>query len=225
LLERGYFGITMEMIAEASDCPKGTMYQRFGCKEDIVLTLALRCVEERTAMMRRAAAFRGRSRERVVALGEAVGLYSRLHPEDSRILHTATGAIRETATPHRVGALVQLENQSIDLLRTILRDAVIEKDLELDGETTIEEMTFVIWALVDGCFTLIESGVPSTVLGISDPFSRLFHGFGILADGYKWRPVYAEWDWMETLANVRRRVFPEEAQRLYGEGQWYGDRG
>lgn len=224
LLERGYFGITMDMIAEASECPKGTMYQRFGCKEDIVLTLAYRCLEERTVMMRRAAAFKGRSRERAAALGEAVGLYSRLHPDDSRILHAANGAIREKATPHRVAALVQLENQSIDLLRIILRDAVLERDLELDGESTIEEITFIIWALVDGCFTLIESGVPGAVLGIPDPFSRLFHGFCILADGYKWRPLYAEWDYLETLANVRKSVFPEEAKLLYGEGQWYGDR-
>ncbi len=225
LLERGYFGITMDLIAEASECPKGTMYQRFGCKEDIVLALAMGCIEERTDLMRRAAGFEGRSRERVIAMGEAVTLYARLHPEDSSIIHAATGPVVEKASPERVGALVRMEHQSIEFLRGILRDAVLEGDLVLKEGTTIEEMTFVIWGLVDGCFTLIESGVPGSVLGIEDPFSRMFRGFNVMADGYGWKPLFAEWDWEETLANVRRTVFPEEAQALHGEGQWYGDRG
>ena len=107
----------------------------------------------------------------------------------------------------------------------IPRDAVLEKDLTLTEGTTIEEMTFVIWGLVDGCFTLIEAGVPRAVLGLEDPYSRMFRGFNVMADGYGWRPLFVEWDWEETLANVRRNVFPEEAQQLHGEGQWYGDRG
>jgi AcrR family transcriptional regulator len=224
LLERGYFGITMDLIAEASECPKGTMYQRFGCKEDIVLALALGCLQERAEMMRRASAFEGRSRERVIAMGEAVTLYARLHPQDSQILHAATGPVREKATPHRLSALTQMENQSIDFLRSILRDAVLEGDLTLSGGATIEELAFVIWGLVEGCFTLIEAGVPQAVLGLGDPFSRMFRGFNVMADGYGWRPLFAEWDWEETLANVRRSVFPEETQQLHGAGQWYGDR-
>ena len=225
LLDRGYFGITMDRIAKVSQCPKGTMYQHFACKEDIIIALARQCFEARLAMMRRAAAFEGKTREKVVAMGEAVGLFERLRTDDSRIIHTATGPIREKAHPARVEALVRTERENAALLRSILVEAITRGELALEEPATVEEMAFAIWALVDGSFTLIESGLPGAVLGIQDPHTRMFRAFGVLADGYGWRPLSTEWDWEETLANVRRTVFPEEAQVLYGEGTWHGDRG
>lgn len=225
LLERGYFGLTMERVAAASECPKGTMYQHFGCKEDLLVALSVECAGARLDMMERAAAHSCPSRERVVGLGEAVGLYTRLHPEDSRILHMATGPIREKASPQRLSELVQIEDREVALLHEILEDAVKEGNLEPLHDEMLKEMAFGIWALVDGAFTLIESNSPRQVLGIDSPFSNLFRVFGVLADGYGWRPLFHELDWEESLARIRKAVFPEEAQQLYGEGNWYGDRG
>ena len=85
-------------------------------------------------------------------------------------------------------------------------------------------MTFGIWALVDGSFTLIENDSPRTALGIQNPFTNMFRTFNTLADAYGWRPLFGEHDWEETLAEVRRKVFPEEAEAVYGTGNWYGDK-
>jgi len=225
LLERGYFGLTMDRLAHSSNCPKGTMYQRFGCKEDVILALALQSLESRSAMVERAATFDGKTRERVLALGEAVALFERLHPDESRILHTATGPIREKASIERVAALREEEHAAVGMLCTLLQEAVDKKELLLDREgATVEEMTYATWALVEGSLTLIESGVPKNTLGIEDPFTRMFRAFNVLADGYGWHPLFHEWDWEETLARVRKTVFPEEAQAVYGAGIWYGDR-
>ncbi len=225
LLKRGYYGLTMDRIAAKADCPKGTMYQRFRCKEDIVIALALESLKSRSDMMRRAVAFKGTARERVLALGEASSLFSRLSPDDSRIMHTATGPIREKASAERVSALVEMERDSVGILKNVLLEAVRNGDLALRHDSMVEEMTFAIWALVDGSHTLIESGIHYSALGIEDPFTRLFLAFNVFADGYGWRPLFHELDWEETLAQVRKTMFPEEAQRLYGEGQWYGDGG
>ena len=226
LLERGYFGLTMDRLAEASNCPKGTMYQRFGCKEDIILALAMQSLEHRSAMMARAGAFEGKTRERVLAFGEAVALFARLHPDESRILHIATGPIREKASMERVMALREKEHEMVGMLHSLLQEAVAKGELVLDREgATIEEMAFGIWALVEGSFTLIESGVPENTLGIRDPFTRMFRAFNVLADGYGWHPLFHERDWEDLLARVRRTIFPEEAQAVYGPGQWYGDKG
>lgn len=223
LLRSGYFGLTMDRIAEASDCPKGTMYQSFTSKEDVVLALACRSAEKRHALMLRAIEFRGWPRERVIALGEAFALFSRLYPDDSRILHTATGPIREKASRERNAALARIEGMAVDVLLGILNDAIDRGDLTLGNGATIEEMAFGIWALVEGGFTVIESDLPHSAFGIANPFSNVFRVFNVLADGYGWRPLFAELDWEETLAQVRRTIFPQEAQRLYGEGEWHGD--
>ena len=224
LLERGYFGLTMERVATVSECPKGTMYQHFGCKEDVLVALAVEGAGTRLDMMERAVAYPCKSREHVLALGEAVSLYTRLHPEDSRIMHMAIGPIREKASPQRFGELVSIEDREVRLLYGILEDAVREGNLVPRHEDMIKEMAFGMWALVDGAFTLIESDSPRQVLGIESPFTNVFRVFNVLADGYGWRPLFDELDWEETLARIRREVFPEEAQQLYGEGNWYGDR-
>ena len=126
LLERGYFGLTMEAVAKASACPKGTMYQRFGCKEDMLVALALRSLERRLAMMARGGNYKGLARERVLALGEAVSLFTRLYPDDSRIMHAATGPVREKAAPDRIRHLMEMEQEAIGILKGILEDAVAE---------------------------------------------------------------------------------------------------
>jgi len=64
VLANGYFGITMDQIARESGCPKGTLYHRFACKEDILVAMAVNSSERRSKMMRRAASYDGRTRER-----------------------------------------------------------------------------------------------------------------------------------------------------------------
>ncbi|MCC6143843.1 MAG: TetR/AcrR family transcriptional regulator, partial [Candidatus Hydrogenedentes bacterium] len=105
LLESGYFGLTMARVADAADIPKGTLYQRFACKEDIILALAERCLRERLDFIRRGASYPGRPRERFAAIGEAVGLYARLRTDHSRIIHNAGGPLREKASPERLQAI------------------------------------------------------------------------------------------------------------------------
>jgi AcrR family transcriptional regulator len=224
LLDRGYFGLTMERVAEVGSWPKGTMYQRFGCKEDLLVALALRSVEKRAAMMTRGASYPGFSRERVLALGEAVSLFTRRYPDDTSILYAAGGAVREKASPRRILQLTDMEQRTIGILRGILEDAVAEGNLVCRNDDMLQEMTFGIWALVDGCFTLIGNNSPRAALGIQNPFTNMFRIFNTLADAYGWRPFFREHDYEETLATVRREVFPDEAQAVHGEGNWYGDK-
>lgn len=223
LLERGYFGLTMEVVAKACGCPKGTMYQRFGCKEDLIVALALRSIEKRLTMMKSAARYDGLARERALALNESVFLFTRLYPDDSRIMHAATGPVREKATPLRIRQLMDVEHQQVAVLKGLLEAAVTEGSLVCHHEDMITEMTFGMWALVDGSFTLIESDSPRAALGIQNPFTHTFRTVNVLADAYGWLPLFADLNWTETLAKVRQTVFPEEAQAVYGQGNWYGE--
>ncbi len=225
LLAEGYYGMTMERVAAACDCPKGTLYQRFTCKEDIVLALAQGCLEKRLALMRRGAAYPGRTREKLAGLGEGVAVFVRLSPGDSRIVHNAGGPIREKGSEIRVEAIEHVERATIRLLRDIVQEAVASKDLVLNGGDTAERIAFGIAALADGSYSLTELGLPQEALGLANPVQELWWCHNALADAYGWRPLLGEQDWEETLADIRRTIFPEEAQRLYGEGCWYGDAG
>ena len=225
LLTEGYFGMTMDRIAEASAYPKGTIYQRFTCKEDVVLALARQCIEKRFDMVRRGASYPGRARERMAAVGEAVSLFVRLNPEDSRIIHNAGGPIREKGSPERVDALTRLERQTVRFVNGIVADAVAQGDLNLENGLAIEHVTFAVSSLIEGSYSMMENGVPQIALGMRYPVHELWRVYNRLADAYGWRPLFSELDWEEILARIRRTIFREEAQQIYGEGCWYGDGG
>ena len=41
LIEQGYSGLSMDQLAEATEYSKGTVYQHFSTKEDLVTALAI----------------------------------------------------------------------------------------------------------------------------------------------------------------------------------------
>ena len=92
LIEQGYAGLNMDRLAEATEYSKGTIYQHFSSKEDLITALAVESSEQRLALMAKARTFRGRPRERVLALGLADELFVRLHPHyfgSELIIHMA----------------------------------------------------------------------------------------------------------------------------------------
>lgn len=224
VLAHGYYGVTMDHIAKESGCPKGTLYNRFACKEDILVAIAVDCAVRRSDMIRRAAGFHGRSRERLLGLGEAAALFGRLNPQDLLILHTATGPIREKASISRLSALVEAERTTMTILVNLLDEAIREGDLVPEYEGVRQEVAIGNFSLLEGGFALIQDQVPQHVLGVGDPFHKLWRYFNRTMDAYGWKPLFSEWDYEESLANIRKAVFPDEAQALYGKGEWYGDR-
>src|ERR1700739_1645583 len=82
IVEDGYHGLSMERIAEALEYSKGTIYQHFSCKEEILMALVNQSMDRRLDLFRRAAAFRGGSRERITAIGAACELFFQLYPDD-----------------------------------------------------------------------------------------------------------------------------------------------
>jgi len=225
LLEEGYHSLTMERVAAGSQTPKGTLYQHFTSKEDMVLALSLQGLEGRLDMMRRGATYSGRTRERMVALGEGASLFMRSHPEDAEIMRMARGSMRERASAQRVRTATRIEHEMVQLVRDILEDAVAQGDLKLLPYVSVGQMTLALWALVEGGFTLVQEAVTRTVLEMDNPIHDLWVSYNVLADGYQWKPLFCEWDWEETLAEIRRRLFPEETQAVYGKDAWYGDAG
>ena len=215
LLKRGYHGLTMDRIAKATGYSRGTIYQHFGCKEDIIVTLISRALDRRLVMLELAPTFLGRPRERMQAVGEAAELFARVYPGEVRLFHIAnTEAIMQKASDETRHAMKACLQQSIAVLAGIVRDAMAQGDLELNGRATPEEITFNLWAISDGGYTVAASWPPPSELGIPDPFATVMNGCEALCDGYGWRPLSTEWDYEDTRKRVRRELFPAEAAKV-----------
>jgi AcrR family transcriptional regulator len=221
-LSDGYYGLTMERIGAQCGVSKGTIYHYFSCKEEIVIALADLSLRRRTELMRRGIEFAGNTRERMLALGEAVCLFSQLNPGDSRIIHSAMGPLREKTPPLRLQSLIHAEQEELGTLRSVIEEAQRHGDLELRYGTTVDEILFGTWGLVDGAYALIEGGVPKTSLSLEDPFDSVLRFWNSAADGYGWRPLSCDWDYAASLIRVRQEMFPEESRLVFGEGVWHG---
>ena len=85
LLSDGYHGLSMDRIAEGLEYSKGTIYNHFSCKEEILLALMEQTAEQRRSLFARAAVFPGDSRQRITAVGVAAELFVRLYPDHFQV--------------------------------------------------------------------------------------------------------------------------------------------
>src|SRR6266568_2285408 len=81
LLKDGFQNLNLDTLAESVEYSKGTLYLHFKTKEDIALAVATRAQKHRADFFERAAEFRGRSRERIRAIGFACCHFANVYPD------------------------------------------------------------------------------------------------------------------------------------------------
>jgi AcrR family transcriptional regulator len=98
LLEEGARGATVEAIAEVSGAPTGSIYNRFGSRDELFARLWVRAVYRSQASFL-AALERDDPREAVLACAMSVIDFCKEHPEDARLLTTFRREDLMTAVP------------------------------------------------------------------------------------------------------------------------------
>ncbi len=213
LAEGGYLGLNMDRIAAKMEYAKGTIYQHFRNKEEIIIALANETLARRTEMFARAAAFTGRSRERMVAMGVAYQLYVRLHPDHSD-LEQIVGApsIWEKTSPEAREKMQACKGRCIGIIDGVIRDAIAQGDLELPEPVTPDDLRFGLWALALGGHCLVASSPGDSLAehGVQNPFRTLDYISMMLLDGFGWRPLSNEHDYEATYRRVQEEVFSDE---------------
>jgi AcrR family transcriptional regulator len=214
-LKGGYHGMTMARIAEAMDYSKGTIYQHFACKEEILIALACQSVDTQRSLVERAAAFKGRSRERMIAIGVATEIFAVLHRGDARIFQAINAeAITQKATDEAIWRLRRSAQRTVEIILGVVRDGIAHGDLDLGESITPEELTFHLWLLGEGGKMASTSWMAPIEMGINDPFGSILRAGQALGDGVGWCPLSSEWDYEATVARIRREVFPDEFHQV-----------
>ncbi len=217
LVERGYLGVTMDRIAAATEYSKGTIYQHFPNKEEIVAALAIESSTRRVALFERAATFPGRTRERMAAIGVAADLFVRMHP-----LHfqceavIGSHSIRQKAAPESIQRLEDGEWGCMNVVLGVIRDAVAQGDLVLDVEDRSQEIVLGLWSMTTGFhqMTAAPDCPIQRKLGLEDLGASLFQCYDRFLDGYGWLPLSGDWDYPAVLERIRSEVFADELKSL-----------
>jgi len=217
LLQNGFNGTTMDAIAKEIEYSKGTVYQHFASKEDLVCALSVRTMRRLVEKFERAATFRGRARERMCAVGAAYEYFFRLNPEDLFIQGMIKGSeVAEKVEQAKQNELMACDDRNFQICAGIARDAIAQGDLELPTRESVESMTFGLWALTFGSFSIYELFGDDLEhrRGIRKPFQVVRRNCHYLMDGYGWKPLFREWDYEHTYERIDTEVFPDESKKL-----------
>jgi len=187
----GLAGLSMDAIAQELQTAKGTIYNHFQNKEEIVLAIAVQAVDCRIELFNHAVMMRGASRQRIAAIGIACEVFVDRFPD----LFRAEQIIRHETVWGKTSAkrqevLKSCEARCMHTVAGVVRDAVAAGDLELRPDLRIEDTVFGLWSLVYGGL-LIESTSPSLAsVGIVDPRAAIRRHCNAMLDGLGWQPAH-----------------------------------
>ena len=212
LVTRGYLGLSMDRIADAIEYSKGTVYQHFSCKEDLVAEVTIGTMGMRGSFFARAAAFDGRPRERITAVGYADQVFA-----DQCAEHFAAeqivdlDSIRDKITPERLERLHQAKDRMMDPLLGIVTDAITAGDLTLPEGAPNCLPLYGLWTMSLGHRRITGCGKVGHHFANANLDAALWHNYQVLLDGYDWRPLSTEWEYAATIERVRTEVFHDVA--------------
>ena len=215
LIQDGVHRLSMERIAATLEYAKGTIYNHFPCKEEVIFALAIESLKKQSDLFERAASFPGRPRERLIAVEFADELFVRLNPNDFQLQQVIDSAsIWEKSSEKRRKSVCECEERCVGTVAEIIRAAVAQRDLRLPKEMTPEDVAFGLRAFRRGFRVMLSTRHTLSDLGVHDPHAAMRHSTAKLLDGLQWAPLSTEYDDDALRQRIEREVFSNEIRRV-----------
>jgi len=211
----GYQVFSMERIASEVEYSKGTIYNHFKSKEDVLSTLCCHSLWSLSSLFERAHHYPGNSREKISALILGYALHARLSPTDVQNMQSIkTQVMREKVSDELLHKLDQAEQKVISFAQEIVMMALNEGDLKIQHESTVAEMITGMWAMGHGSFLLNQTQIDFDNLGLVLPEKQYLNNAQMLLDGYQWQPLSTNLDIDNYYLDIGKKIFPEEMKTL-----------
>ena len=215
LHEHGYAQLTMDRIAEAVEYSKGTIYNHFSSKEDLVCSLCCRCVRNLIELFRRAFDYPGTTRERFAAIGIAYSLYHQLNPLDAQNIQVVkTNAVRDKLSAEKLEEMSALEHEITQLCINLVNEAIDNGDIPAAENHAADTIVFGFWSMLYGGMLLAQSDIPLEDLGFPPVTMMLWNNSQRLMDAWGWRPLSAGLDTDAQFTTLCSALFANEVCRL-----------
>ncbi len=215
LHQHGYKYLTMDRIAETVEYSKGTIYNHFASKEDLVCSLSCRCINNLIDIFERAYNHEGSTRERYSAIGIGYSLYHQLRPMDTQNIQTVkNNAVREKISEKKLAEMESLEQKITKIASDIVQQAIDCGDLDKKYQSHIGTIVFGCWSMHYGGLLLDQSDIPLHELGFSPVVKMLWDNTNAYLDGYHWQPLSTTVDTNKLIENISSALFDDEIKML-----------
>ncbi len=209
LIERGFQAWNMEQLAEAVEYSKGTLYQHFTSKEDLVLAVATDSLRNRADWFEKAARFQGSTRERSRAIGFACCEFAEKCPEYFHVeMMLKSASFWEKASEERRQAHSFQGARCWRILNHIVVEAMALNEMPRDSFTA-EEATFALVSVTVGSHVMTQEPQIRVQAGITNPMQAVRINQDIVCDGLNWKPLFRDHDYSKTDQRIIAEVFPE----------------
>ncbi len=211
ILEGGYLGLNMDRIAAQIEYSKGTIYQHFRNKEEILLALVNDALDTRQRMFRAAAGFDGPDRVRLATVGAAAEAFVEHFPYHFKVEQIVrASSIWEKTSPERQQLMQTCEKSCMTTVVEVVQHGVAAGDLSLPEGVRPEEVVFGLWSVYLGAQIISHSSDTLGEIGIDNPIRSLRTNQHRMLDGYGWRPLSSQFDYMAHMDGVKAEMFRYE---------------
>jgi len=209
LLRDGFQNLNLDVLAAAVEYSKGTLYLHFKTKEDIALAVVTRALKERADFFERALTFKGRSRERIRAIGFACCHFAKEYPDYYNVEMTLKSlSFWEKADEVRQHEYAMQGSRCFRVMHRLVTEGLQQGDLPA-GQLPSEQIVFSIASTAVGSHIMSRNPHALMLAGIEDPLRALIQNVNVLLDGLSWKPLSSEWDYDAVDRRIKSELFPE----------------
>ena len=211
LLEHGYFALTMDRLVANTEYSKGTLYQHFSSKEDVLAAIEAEADVVRSSFFDRAAKFKGNARERMTCLGYAYELYFTLYPghfNSERIIEAPE--VQEKISPKRRMNAKSQDEHCFKVMLEMISSGKTEGNLRLPKGLSAQALCFNLWSATSGAYSKLAAHFELPGTTQKELLLSVRHTTWLLLDGYGWKPFSSEVDYGKVIKRVRKEIFPDE---------------
>ncbi len=204
LLQRdGLHKLTMQAVAAMTEYSKGTIYQHYHCKEDLLGALVARCGDKLVGLLQKAATYDGSVRAKVALMSAAFFYNGRMQREVSSLVAMVKSEdFLQKVQADQQTRLKNIDNEIFRLACTTFYGAQGSK-----GKLTTQEImdaAFGWWSMSWGINDVMNQNWDIKRLGFSDPMSFYFRSLTIFLDGLGLEPdsQLTSWNDVDAIAQM-----------------------
>lgn len=215
--EQGIITLTMDKLVAKVSYSKGTVYNHFSSKEDVLAGLCNRNMRKVKELFSRAISLDLSARDKMTAIGFSYMLSVLLFPQHFSLVMNAKTELFEKASQARREEHEQLDDKLFGITHRIIEEAILTKELTLKENVNAQQVSFSLWAMAFGTIGLLLNGEKacSTMTGMMLEDRVIAHGNTVM-DGLGWSASTI--DQKELLDWFKTSVFADEVNQLEQQG-------
>jgi len=193
--EGGLDAIRLEDIADLVGCTRGTLYNHFRNREEMLVAMADEAIQHRFALFQMAHELSSSSREKMMSICYASMIYADDMPLDFAIEQAIRNeTIWKKTSDERKEVVRENELACMKMSSACVKHAIEQKELPLPAGLSVSQMIervcFGQWTLAHGGLIIESSSGQLAEIGIRSVRAAIHHNCNALLDSYGWQPLY-----------------------------------